>query len=156
LRRSSFVITLKFVIIHPLRYRDHSSCPHNHPLCPRDQLLCCRHDPLFYDPPYVLVVTLYIIAINRYVLVINHLIHVKYPSSSCTQKPFNVQNHCSHQITNYDFSQPNQKFINSFDTKEYQYLLENKASSTWFPDGRFGDNITGYPYFIVLNTETLL
>jgi hypothetical protein len=39
----------------------------------------------------------------------------------------------------------------AFDTKEYQYLFENEANSEWFPDGTVGDNIKGYPYFIVPN-----
>ncbi len=45
---------------------------------------------------------------------------------------------CSHHLT-------------TFDTNESQYLFENEANSDWFPDGTIGDNIKGYPYFIVPN-----
>jgi hypothetical protein len=41
--------------------------------------------------------------------------------------------------------------VMTFDTKESQYLFENEANSDWFPDGTVGDNIRGYPYFIVPN-----
>ena len=30
-------------------------------------------------------------------------------------------------------------------------MFDLEANSQWFPDGVIGDNITGYPYFIVPN-----
>jgi len=42
-------------------------------------------------------------------------------------------------------------FHNSFDTRESEWLFDLEANSQWFPDGVKGDNITGYPDYIVPN-----
>lgn len=50
-----------------------------------------------------------------------------------------------------DMPKVNKKYFSTFDTKEAKFLFENEANSDWFPDGTKGNNITGYPYFIVPN-----
>jgi hypothetical protein len=39
----------------------------------------------------------------------------------------------------------------SFDTEDNDWLFDLKANSQWFPNGVIGDNVTGYPNFIVPN-----
>jgi hypothetical protein len=45
----------------------------------------------------------------------------------------------------------NSKILNSFDTKDSEWLFDLEAKSEWFPEGVIGDNITGYPKLIVPN-----
>ncbi len=39
----------------------------------------------------------------------------------------------------------------SFDTEDNDWLFDLEANSQWFPNGVIGDNVTGYPNFIVPN-----
>ncbi len=45
----------------------------------------------------------------------------------------------------------NSKILNSFDTKDSEWLFDLEAKSEWFPEGVIGDNIRGYPKLIVPN-----
>jgi hypothetical protein len=67
--------------------------------------------------------------------------------SNCSQ----FKNSTKLDSSNIKSEHKDPNILNTFDTKDSEWLFDLEAKSEWFPEGVIGDNITGYPQNIVPN-----